>query len=465
MTGDDSGSASGPTGLPPKLGGKYLPIRHIASGGMGAVYEVEHDKTGERLALKLLKGATEALDATALERFRREARVHALLKNEHIVRVIDADVAPELGGAPFLVMDLLEGDNLADLAGDTPQPASRVVAWLYEIAGALDAAHAAGIVHRDLKPENLFLASRPDGSGIVKILDFGIAKARDGDSGNRTSTGAVVGTPLYMAPEQAAAEHGRIGAGTDIWSIGMIAFRLLTGRPYWSTGNVSMLLAELVSQPVRPPSAKVSRLTPAFDTWFLRSCAREPRERFASVGEQVAALAEALGVELPEPLPSSGARLAPTSPDLSRPDRSARATPVQSISGSVASPVASERGSRKSLALGVGLLVAIGAAAGLLARGGGSDAPAPDPSSSGTRMTTPAVLASALPSPGPSVKPVSAAPSVPPSASAAPALRRPLVARPAASAKPPAAPEKSAPLAPEPKAPPTPAPDPLADPK
>lgn len=464
MTGDDSGSASGPTGLPPKLGGKYLPIRHIASGGMGAVYEVEHDKTGERLALKLLKGATEALDATALERFRREARVHALLKNEHIVRVIDADVAPELGGAPFLVMDLLEGDNLADLAGDTPQPASRVVAWLYEIAGALDAAHAAGIVHRDLKPENLFLASRPDGSGIVKILDFGIAKTRDGDSGNRTSTGAVVGTPLYMAPEQAAAEHERLGAGTDIWSIGMIAFRLLTGRPYWSTGNVSMLLAELVSQPVRPPSAKVSRLTPAFDAWFLRSCAREPAERFASVGGQIAALAEALGVELPEPVPTSGARLGPTSPDLSRPDRAARATPVQSISGSVASPVASERGSRKSLALGVGLLIAIGATVGLLARGGGTDAPAVGSSSAAT-MTTPALPANTLPTPSPSELPPSATPSVLPSASAAPVVRRPLQARPAAGAKPPAAPDKSAPPAPEPKAPPAPAPDPLAEPK
>lgn len=341
--------------LPPKIAGKYRPIRHIATGGMGAVYEVEHEATGERLALKILKGAHVATDPTTVQRFRREARVHAALKSEHVVRVIDAGVAPELG-VPFLVMDLLEGENLADVAGDEPQPASRVVGWLHEIAAPLDAAHAAGIIHRDLKPENLFLTRRLDGSPIVKILDFGIAKIRGDGDADRTGTGAVIGTPLYMAPEQAAAEHDRIGPGTDMWSLAMIAFRLLTGRAYWSTHNVSLLLAELVSKKLKPPSSRAPRLDPAFDAWFLQSCHRDPLQRFASVGQQVAALAAALDVGRPE---ARGSRrpLAPTLPDGSGSRRTARAAPVQSLSGSVASaPAVVRRQSRWAVATSVALV-------------------------------------------------------------------------------------------------------------
>lgn len=458
MSDRDNGSVPSPTGLPPKLGGKYRPIRHIASGGMGAVYEVEHEMTGERLALKVIRSGADPLDATTLERFRREARVHALLKNEHIVRVIDADVAQELGGTPFLVMDLLDGENLADLVGNEPQPSSRVVGWLHEIAAPLDAAHAAGIIHRDLKPENLFLARRQDGTALVKILDFGIAKGRDGDQGHRTSTGAVVGTPLYMAPEQAAAEHEKIGRGTDVWSVGMIAFRLLTGRPYWSAGNVSMLLAELVSGPVRAPSSKVPRLTPAFDAWFMRSCARDPSLRFGSVSEQVAALADALSVELPEPNPISGAPLGPTSPDLSRAER-ARATPVQSIGGSVASPAAPERGGSRLLLVALGLLV-VAAAAGLIYRNGtegpyqqAASAPtvlpllAVAPSPALAPSATAAALTTATGSPTPKPEPAAkASPRKPPT--------RPVGPAPAAGAPSPPASASAAPAS-----------DPLADPK
>jgi len=442
--------------LPPKLGGKYRPIRHLASGGMGAVYEVEHEMTGEHLALKVLKGA--AFDATALERFRREARVHSLLKSEHIVRVIDADLAPELGGTPYLVMDLLEGENLGDLTGEDPQPASRVVGWLNEIAAPLDAAHAAGIVHRDLKPENLFLAQRADGSGIVKILDFGIAKSRDGDSVSRTNTGAVVGTPLYMAPEQAAAEHDRIGPATDVWSIGMIAFRLLTGRPYWTITNVSMLLVELVSQPVRPPSAKVPKLSPAFDLWFLHSCARDPAERYASVSEQVVALAEALGVELPEPIPTSGARLAVTSPDLSRPPGSGRSPQAQSLAGSVASTATPERKGSRALIVAMTLGIAGGLTAFVML--GGDKEPAPvvttaqpqAPTATPTLATTPAPA----PSPSQAAQPEPLAP--PASASAAPPMRRIIGGKtplPASAAPVPVTPAPSV----------MPSRDPLADPK
>jgi serine/threonine-protein kinase len=266
---------------------------------MGVVYEVEHDVTGDRLALKVLKGDLADIDPVVLERFRNEARVAARVKSDHIVRVIDADIAPELSGAPFMVMDLLEGANLADTAGDEPQPPERVVDWLSQVARALDKAHAVGIIHRDLKPENLFLAQRPVGDPIIKILDFGVAKIRTDQDRSHTVSGTVVGTPLYMAPEQAEGASNRIGPGTDMWSVGLLAFRLLTGRDYWTATNVSLLLVDIIRGPIKPPSARGARLGQAFDAWFLRSCARQPAARWGTVEEQVEALASSLGVDVP----------------------------------------------------------------------------------------------------------------------------------------------------------------------
>jgi len=268
---------------------------------MSIVYEVEHDFTGDRLALKVLKGGATELDPAALARFRREARVSAAVKSEHIVRVVDADVAPELDGAPFLVMDLLEGADLGEHTRGEPQAPAKVVGWLRQVARALDRAHALGIVHRDLKPENLFLARQEDGPPVLKILDFGVAKVRAPDEVRHTVTGSVVGTPLYMSPEQARGQPDKIGPPADMWAIGMITYRLLTGRDYWVCESVSELLAKIVYEPVVPPSID---LGVAFDTWFLRSCHRAATERWASVAEQVSALASALGVTLDASEPS-----------------------------------------------------------------------------------------------------------------------------------------------------------------
>jgi eukaryotic-like serine/threonine-protein kinase len=457
-----SSGASEPAVLPPKLGGKYRPIRHIATGGMGTVYEVEHEMTGERLALKIIRGAHPALDPTVLQRFRREARVHAVLKDEHVVRVIDADLAPELGGVPFLVMDLLAGEDLADLVGDEPQPPSRVVGWLDEIAAPLDAAHAAGIVHRDLKPENLFLTRRADDSAIVKILDFGIAKIRGSADGSKTGTGAVLGTPLYMAPEQATAEHDRIGPGTDRWSIGMIAFRLLTGQPYWSTTNVSLLLADLVGKPLKPPSARAPKLSPAFDAWFLRSCDRDPTKRFASVCEQVAELARALGVGLPSQARRSDPRLGLTLSDWSSSSgrRSGReSAPVQSISGSVASAAPARSRPSSSRMAGALVLVAISVVIGvLLTKRSSTPAGAPQAATASTPASTAPIHAHPA-APAPLASPSAAAPTVQAAPGGSSEKKQPEKKR---APRPAQQPLKSTiPIEPAPVA----APDPLADPK
>ncbi len=217
MTGDSK--------LPATIAGRYLPVRLIGKGGMGVVYEVVHAHTGEHLALKVLQGSAGA-PAEALERFKREARAPAQIKSENVVRVSDADVAPELEGAPFLVMELLEGMNLEQAAARAKPDPTTVVGWLRQIAPALDKAHRLGIIHRDLKPENLFLATVEDRPPVVKILDFGIAKmaeeepprrSRDRSSG-RPSTWRPSRRPATPTspPRPIATPSG--SSPTDCWS-------------------------------------------------------------------------------------------------------------------------------------------------------------------------------------------------------------------------------------------------------
>jgi serine/threonine-protein kinase len=284
--------------------------RQLGRGGMGAVYLVQHLHTDQRLALKLLH-ATVVKDEVALTRFRREARAPAKINSDHVVQVTDADVAPELDGVPFLVMEWLRGHDLEELVVErgrlSPQD---VVLYLRHTARALDKAHALGVVHRDLKPENLFLTQREDGTPCLKILDFGIAKLTGADAEGRlkaTGTGQIFGTPLYMSPEQMKGETDRISPATDVWALGIIAHRLLAGAEPWTATTLTALVAQIAYEPLPVPSERGLGLPRAFDGWFARCCAREPSARFASAGEAVAALARALG------LPEEAGSLVPSS--------------------------------------------------------------------------------------------------------------------------------------------------------
>jgi serine/threonine-protein kinase len=287
--------------LPPVIAGKYRPLRLIARGGMGAVYEVVHANTGEHLALKLMLSRS-LLTPELVERFRREARVSSSVRSEHVVKVVDADVARELDDAPFLVMELLEGQDLERICLERPPAADEVVDWMRQLAAALDKAHAEGIVHRDLKPENLFLARRDDLPPIVKILDFGIAKMAGESAGLSTATGQILGTPRYMAPEQAAAAK-EVSAAADRFALGLIAFRLLCGRHYFPGDNWIALLREVARGPMVRPSEMGCDRGRAFDAWFAKACAFDPRARFATCADQVAALGPALAS-----VPSRGTR-------------------------------------------------------------------------------------------------------------------------------------------------------------
>ena len=215
--------------------GKYRVIRLIGQGGMGSVYEAEQIETGRPVALKCIDGDLLVRGKTSVDRFQREAKAMGAIDTDHIVRVLDTGVDPATS-APYMVMELLDGQDLQHLLTRVeklePDTALRIAA---QICLGLQKAHEARVVHRDIKPANIFLARRGDGEIIVKILDFGIAKikpepsAQDGSTTGLTRTGGIIGSPLYMSPEQARG-LSNIDYATDLWSLGMVLYRTLSGR-------------------------------------------------------------------------------------------------------------------------------------------------------------------------------------------------------------------------------------------
>jgi serine/threonine protein kinase len=241
----------GPSTAQLVVAGRYRVIGEIGRGGMGAVWLVEHVHTGDQLALKVLHRMF-GDSPDIVERFRREARAAAKIKSEHVVRVIDADISPELGNVPFMVMEVLEGEDarrrLRTLGVFSPEQTLHI---LWQVARALDRAHTLGIVHRDIKPENIFLHKRDDGVEIVKLLDFGVAKMRDDLhlDAQSTQAGTLLGTPYFMAPEQV--RNAEVSAQTDVWAIGMLAYRFLAGANYWPSATTGELMAMILRAAAR----------------------------------------------------------------------------------------------------------------------------------------------------------------------------------------------------------------------
>ena len=286
--------------------GHYEVVRCLSTGAMGAVYEVIDVKTHRHRALKLMLPSL-VTDEDMRARFKLEATVTAHIESEHIVETFDADVDPETG-SPFLVMELLRGNDLADVLSErTRLSPSEVVLILAQAARALDKTHAAGIVHRDLKPENLFITRRDDGSLRIKILDFGIAKVVAASEGAQKKQQTInLGTPPYMSPEQILGD-ATIDHRADLYAIAHIAYALLVGEPYWleesrNGDTLYRLLLRMVDGVKEPPTIRGQRygmtLPPAFDAWFFRATAKNPDERFHRASELVLALAQVLGVPL-----------------------------------------------------------------------------------------------------------------------------------------------------------------------
>jgi serine/threonine protein kinase len=273
------------------LAGKYRVEKVLGSGGMGVVVAAWHLELEQRVAVKFLHPL--ALERTdTAERFRREARSAAKIRSEHVARVIDVGIME--GGVPYMVMEYLEGHDISDEMQKVGMlPISDAIDFVLQAVEALAEAHAAGIVHRDLKPANLFIAHRADGTRIVKVLDFGISKSLlNGGvpelSLTRTST--LIGSPLYMSPEQMRSAKD-VDARTDIWSLGVILYEMITGRPPYTGDSIPALCASLLGD--TPVSMQVIRpeVPPELEEAVMRCLAKDRSGRFGSVSELARALA------------------------------------------------------------------------------------------------------------------------------------------------------------------------------
>ncbi len=235
------------------LDGKYRLDRIIGEGGMGVVYEAMHVRLERPVAVKFLHPQYSQGGET-VQRFVREARATSRLQHPNVVQVFDVDVAPE-DGSVYMVLELLQGESLAAcLERRRVLDPAEVLALLGPVCDALQCAHDAGIVHRDMKPDNVFLSRGPGGRIVPKVLDFGIAKLADASAGRATSTGAIMGTPLYMAPEQAIGMK-EIGPWTDVWSTAVMTYECLAGAPPFDVASdapPTAVLIAVVHAPIVP---------------------------------------------------------------------------------------------------------------------------------------------------------------------------------------------------------------------
>jgi eukaryotic-like serine/threonine-protein kinase len=266
------------------LADKYRIDRVIGRGGMGIVLAATHVHLQQPVALKVL--LPDLVDNKGVvERFVREARASAQLRGEHVCRV--SDVGSLGNGAPYFVMELLEGRDLASLieaAG--PLQVGLAVEYVLQACLGVAEAHALGIVHRDLKPANLFLTARPDGTPLVKVLDFGIAKAQRDTNFSLTSTATVLGSPGYMSPEQLRSTRD-VDVRSDVWSLGVIIYELVSGRPPFLAQSITELALRIAMDPAPP-----LRGSPAgFDAVVMRCLAKEPEDRYPDVASLARALA------------------------------------------------------------------------------------------------------------------------------------------------------------------------------
>jgi len=288
-----SSTSPGSNPFPPGtvLAGKYRVERLLGEGGMGWVVVATHLQLEQRVAIKFMHASYTRETTEAVPRFLREARAAARIQSEHVARVSDFGTLEN--GAPYLVMEYLEGEDLESLLRSRGAlPTEVVVDYAMQACEGLAEAHAAGIVHRDLKPANLFLARRTDGSVRVKLLDFGISKLSP--SGGvpevaMTNTQALMGSPLYMAPEQMRSSKN-VDGRADIWSMGVILYEMMAGRPPFDGETLPAVCARIMTEPPRPLRTLDTGVSAGLEAAVLRCLEKEPRERFPDV----AALARAI---------------------------------------------------------------------------------------------------------------------------------------------------------------------------
>jgi tRNA A-37 threonylcarbamoyl transferase component Bud32 len=266
------------------LAGRYRTIRLLGMGAMGVVVEAEHVHLKTRVALKFLlaQKSTQAIH----ERFLREARAAGVLRSQHVTRVSDFGMLET--GAPFMVMELLEGRDLSAVLERGTLPIADAVECVLQACEAVAEAHRAGIVHRDLKPANLFLATNADGSPCLKVLDFGVSKFTT-DSVKMTVEGQIMGSPLYCSPEQLQGKLD-VDARSDIWALGIILYELVAGRTPFHSENMQGLTTNILVKPPTPLKTYLPSVPPGFEAILLRCIDKDPAQRWPNVASFAAAL-------------------------------------------------------------------------------------------------------------------------------------------------------------------------------
>jgi serine/threonine-protein kinase len=383
------------------VGGRLRIDQVLGAGGMGVVAAATHLELGHRVAVKLMRDEL-AENPTIVERFIREARAVVQLRTEHVCRVFD--VGRLDSGAPYIVMELLEGADLQRAIAKRPLPAVTAVDYMLQACVALAEAHAAGIVHRDLKPANLFVTRRIDGGPLVKVLDFGIAKARDASGPALTHAQGLMGSPGYMSPEQLQSARD-VDARTDIWALGVTLYQLVTARMPFAGPTLTEIAVKVAADPPAP-------LDPGFDPGLgaviMRCLEKLPERRYPTVAALAADLVRfassdgrrtaALAAQL-----AGGAQAAPAPLPVVAPGAPTAASIAASVAPQAAAaahtPAAMPVQPRSRWPLVAGALLLVGATVAITLALGRSDSPAPavsPPAGSGSAVAV-AIDAAAVP--------------------------------------------------------------------
>jgi serine/threonine protein kinase len=397
---------------------KFRIGRRLGEGGMGVVMAAIHLELDAPVALKFLLRNDEAF----VERFLREARAAARLSSEHVTRVLDVGRLPS--GAPYVVMEYLEGETIAEHVARVGRvPLADALDWLVQTCAGLSEAHAAGIVHRDIKPANLFLVRRPDGTARVKILDFGVAKVIEANDPGLTTPGSVVGSPSYASPEQlvrpAAVDHR-----ADIWALGVTLYGLVAGELPFSGDTIAAKYMRILGETPARVDALVPDVPRGLADAIERCLAKEPGDRY----QDVASLAAAIAPFAPPSTQPTAARLVPASTARPRIDAAASdATLVDDRAHHEETTLAAEASPRRGrlVAAAAVVVVAIAGAVAWYARAP-TEAARAAPATSAAAIVSRDVPPASTEPPSPSAAPASASAPAPGHAvapSRSPALR------------------------------------------